>query len=176
MPHDHAAILDAILKDYALPVTGAHGVTHWARVCENDLRIAESIGADVEIVALFALFHDSRRWNEYHDDGHGERGGDFARTLRGTLVHLDDHRFELLYEACRFHTDGLTEGNPTLQACWDADRLDLGRVGIVPVPTRLCTDRARELLPWAHGRAIVDHAPAEVLASWKMPPEAVAQD
>ena len=166
MPHDHAAILDAILKDYALPVTGAHGVTHWARVCENDLRIAESIGAAVEIVALFALFHDSRRWNEYHDDGHGERGGDFARTLRGTLVHLDDHRFELLYEACRFHTDGLTEGNPTLQACWDADRLDLGRVGITPRPERLCTDAGRNLLKWANARATREYEPTELLMTW----------
>ena len=124
---------------------------------------------------LFALFHDARRVNEHRDHGHGTRGGELARTLRGSLLHLDDARFDLLYEACRLHTDGHTTGDPTLLACWDADRLDLGRVGIVPVPTRLCTDRARELLPWAHGRAIADHAPAEVLASWQMPPEAVAQ-
>ena len=26
---------------------------------------------------------------------------------------------------------------------WDADRLDLGRVGIRPAPKRLCTDAAR---------------------------------
>ena len=28
-------------------------------------------------------------------------------------------------------------------ACWDADRLDLLRVGIVPDPRRLCTPFAR---------------------------------
>ncbi len=128
--HDRAAILRAILEGYTLPVRGAHGVVHWARVQENGLRIAEATDADTEVVALFALFHDSRRVNEYHDDGHGQRGGDFARTLRGSLVHLDDTRFELLYEACYLHTDGFTEGDPTVQACWDADPLDLGRVGI----------------------------------------------
>src|SRR5205814_1413443 len=98
---------------------------------ENGLRIAQANGADREDVTLFALFHDSRRVNEDQDDDHG---------LRGELVHLDDDRFELLFEACRLHTDGLTTGERTLLACWDADRLDLGRVGITPEPHRLCTD------------------------------------
>ena len=69
---------------------------HWARVWTNGFKVAEVNGADQEIVKLFALFHDSRRVNEYTDPGHGERGGNFARELRGTLVHLDDDRFELL--------------------------------------------------------------------------------
>ena len=38
-------------------------------------------------------------------DDHGLRGGEFARTLRGELLHLDDDLFELLFEACRLHTD-----------------------------------------------------------------------
>ena len=164
--HDMAAIMSEILRGYALPVRGDHGVVHWARVLENGLRVADAIGADREVVALFALFHDSRRVNECRDDGHGERGGEFARSLRGSLVHLDDARFELLFEACRLHTDGYTTGDPTLLACWDADRLDLGRVGITPRPHRLCTDAARELLAWAHERATGGHEPDDVLASW----------
>ena len=123
-------------------------------------------GADREVVALFALFHDSRRLNQFRDDGHGLRAGEFARSLRGTLIHLDDVRFDLLFQACRLHTDGLAEGDPTLQACWDADRLDLARVGIMPKPDRLCTDTARELLGWANARAVSNHEPAVVLASW----------
>jgi len=118
------------------------------------------------VVTLFALFHDSRRINEYCDDGHGLRGGEFARTLRGSLIHLDDARFELLFEACRLHTDGHTTGEPTLLACWDADRLDLGRVGIIPQPRRLCTDGAREMLPWAHDRAVKGFVPSDVLVTW----------
>jgi uncharacterized protein len=31
-----------------------------------------------------------------------------------------------------------------VQTCWDADRLDLGRVGIIPRPDRLCTEEARD--------------------------------
>lgn len=164
--HDLMAITAAILEGYELPVYGDHGVTHWARVLENGLRVAEGNGADSEIVTLFALFHDSRRVNEDVDDGHGLRGGEFARSLRGRLVHLDDARFELLFEACRLHTDGLTTGDLTLLACWDADRLDLGRVGITPTPRRLCTPTARELLGWAHARAVRRHQPRAVLTAW----------
>jgi uncharacterized protein len=166
--HNYALILDEILRSYTLPRNGYHGVIHWARVLENGLRIAESNGADTEVVTLFALFHDSRRINEHRDHGHGQRGGEFARSLRGTLVHLDDARFDLLYTACELHTDGHTTGDPTILACWDADRLDLGRVGITPRPNRLCTDAARDLLDWAHARATSSHVPTAVLQSWNV--------
>lgn len=164
--HDTPAIVDVILGDYPLPLRGVHGVGHWARVLENGLRIAEINGADREIVTLFALFHDARRINEERDPDHGLRGAELARSLRGTLVHLDDDRFDLLFEACRLHTEGHTNGDRTLLACWDADRLDLGRVGTTPDPRRLGTKAARQLLGWAHVRAIEWHEPPEVLASW----------
>jgi uncharacterized protein len=167
--HHLPSLFTAILPDYALPLHGYHGVVHWARVLENGLRVAEQNGADTEVVTLFAIFHDSRRVNESIDKGHGQRGGDLAASLRGSLVHLDDARFDLLYEACRLHTDGHVDGDPTLQACWDADRLDLGRVGITPKPERLCTDAARALLPWAHKRAQRDEVPLDVLGAWGVP-------
>jgi uncharacterized protein len=173
--HDFPAILAAILDGYALPVRGDHGIIHWARVLENGLRIAQANGADREVVALFALFHDSRRVNEDQDDDHGLRGGEFARSLRGKLVHLDNHKFDLLFDACRLHTDGHTTGDRTLLACWDADRLDLGRVGITPDPRRLCTRAGRELLAWAHARAVEWHEPVEVLASWGVQQDAAPE-
>jgi uncharacterized protein len=163
-------IVSEILRGYALHEWGTHGVGHWARVAENGLRIAEVTGADREVVTLFALFHDSRRVNEDRDHGHGLRGGEFARSLRGTLIDLDDTRFDLLFEACRRHTDRQTTGDPTLLACWDADRLDLGRVGITPEPGRLCTDAARCWFPWAHARAQEDFLPADILKSWGLQP------
>lgn len=166
MMHDLAAITAAVLDEYALSKGGTHGVAHWARVLQNGLRVAAATGADREVVSLFALFHDSRRVNEHCDTNHGLRGGDFARSLRGTLIHLDDARFEMLHEACRLHTDGLTTGDPTVLACWDADRLDLGRVGVTPKPHRLCTDAARDLIDWAHERAVNGHVPGEVLDLW----------
>ncbi len=55
-------------------------------------------------------------------------------------------------------------GDPTLLTCWDADRLDLRRVGITPKRKRLATDAARKLLHWAHPRATSNYQPADVLA------------
>ena len=165
-PHDFAAILQVILQQYQLPPGGDHGVHHWARVWTNGYAVGKETGADLEVVSLFALFHDACRLNEYRDPGHGHRGGELAKKLRGTHVHLDDGRYELLYEACRLHTDGLTTGEPTLLACWDADRLDLGRVGITPAADRLCSSQSRNLIDWAHRRAITGHAPVEVLQLW----------
>jgi len=74
-------LIREILQDYALPVRGEHGVVHWARVLENGLRLAGATGASVEVVTLFALFHDSRRVNQSHDYGHGLRGAKFAQSL-----------------------------------------------------------------------------------------------
>lgn len=46
-------------------------------------------------------------------------------------------------------------GDPTIATCWDADRLDLLRVGIRPDPARLVTEAARdpEVLEWAMARS-----------------------
>jgi uncharacterized protein len=149
---DTTPIIHEVLTGYTLPVRGLRGVVHWARVLENGLRLAEATGANVAVVTLFALFHDCRRVNDGWDRDHGLRGAECAQSLRGTLVHLDDGDFRLLYEACRLHTDGKVDADVTIQTCWDADRLDLGRVGITPRPNRLCTDAARDLIEWADQR------------------------
>jgi uncharacterized protein len=167
--HDLPAILKAILPGYTLPHDGTHGLTHWARVLENGQRLCRATGADAEVVTLFAVFHDARRVNEHRDDGHGHRGADLAASLRGDLIHLPDREFELLYEACRLHTDGITTGDLEMQVCWDSDRLDLGRVGIRPRSTRLCTTAAHDLIDWAHERAEREHVPTQVLAALGVP-------
>jgi uncharacterized protein len=161
-------LVRAVLEDYALPWDGIHGLGHWARVLENGLRLAESTGANVEVVQLFAVFHDSRRVNESSDPGHGLRGAELAFRLRGTLYDLPDAQCALLSEACAGHTDGLTDGNITVQTCWDADRLDLGRVGMRPEPTKLCTDAARrpEIIKRADGRAAFGVLPDLVRRDW----------
>jgi uncharacterized protein len=161
-----AAIVHAILEDYALPERGDHGVTHWARVLENGVRLAWATGVGPDIVVLFALFHDARRVHEGRDEAHGARGAELARSMRGTRVDLDDADFVLLDRACRCHADGHTQGDPVLRVCWDADRLDLGRVGIRPRPERLWLPVARELLPWAHMRAIRAFEPSFVSEVW----------
>jgi uncharacterized protein len=166
-----ARIVAEILKGYAMSPWGFHGVTHWARVLENGLKLAERTGADREVVTLFALFHDSRRIDDGDDYGHGGRGAELALELRGVVYDLDDARFELLYRACHLHTGGRTDDSDTVLTCWDADRLDLGRVGITPNPKYLCTDAGRDfgMMEWAHTRAVTEVRPAMV-DTWNIPP------
>lgn len=161
-------ILQAILDNYALLVNGDHGISHWARVLENGLKLVEETGADARVVSLFAVFHDSRRINDACDPGHGLRGADFAASLRGDLFELDDRAFRLLYRACEGHTDERTHPDVTIQTCWDADRLDLGRVGITPHPSYLSTDVAKRpaMIKWADRRATFRVVPDFVLNVW----------
>ncbi len=159
------AYLRAALEGYPLARDGVHGLRHWGRVLESGRRLAEATPADLRVVELFALFHDCRRVNEEKDPGHGLRGGEVARTLYDTGVLAQSaNQFELLHYACEHHTAGLVEGDPTAQTCWDADRLDLGRVGIRPEPRYLCTSAARDpaMIAWAEERARGDHQLAEV--------------
>jgi uncharacterized protein len=101
-------------------------------------------GAKIHVVELFAVFHDSQRINEGTDDGHGRRGAQLAKELRGIVYELEAEDFGLLTQACDLHTEGYLDGDIMLQTCWDADRLDLGRVGIIPRPEKLCTDGAKD--------------------------------
>ena len=57
--------------------------------------------------------------------------------------HLTKAQLELLKEACKKDSLGQITHNMTVQTCWDADRLDLGRVGIRPNPKLLGTAVAR---------------------------------
>jgi len=126
-------------------------VSHWVRVRNNGLRLAAHTGAMSDVVELFAFLHDTQRQNEHHDPEHGRCAADFSRKLRGKLFKLDDEGLKLLCLACTGHSDGHMEADITTQTCWDADRLDLGRVVIIPNPARLCTAAAHNatMIKWA---------------------------
>ena len=58
---------------------------------------------------------------------------------------VNDNDIHLLKEACRLHTVATKTGNPTIDACFDADRLDLRRVGIIPDPARMATKKGKKI-------------------------------
>ena len=124
---------------------GIHGLPHWSRVWFHGRALAASLDVDPAVLAWFAYLHDSQRFNDARDPAHGSRAADFAVQLRrqGVINELDDAAFERLCEAMCLHSDGRTTGDVALLACWDADRLDLARVGIRPRQERLCTGPAR---------------------------------
>jgi uncharacterized protein len=164
------ALIETILRQYSLSPGGIHGLPHWARVLETGRTLARRTGAKIEVVELFAVFHDARRLNDGWDRGHGLRGADLASQFRGDLFHLSDPDFDLLYQACRDHTKGTTEGDFTVQTCWDADRLDLGRVRIDLDRKYLCTEAARDsgLMAWADRRSREGFIPDLIWEEWAL--------
>lgn len=123
-----------------------HGIGHWVRVERNGLYLAEKTGADPTVISLFALLHDCRRENDGWDPGHGRRGAEYAESIRGELSILSDEDFERLRHACAHHTDRTHDDDVTIAVCWDADRLELGRVGIAPNEKYFNTAPAREIV------------------------------
>ena len=148
-------LLAAIRDGFALSLDGLHGEAHWQRVCGNGLHLAQRTGADVEIVELFAYLHDSKRQNDGWDQEHGHRAAEFVVSLHDSVLKLPPRKLESLIYACSYHSDGLTEADVTVQTCWDADRLDLGRIGVEPDPQRLCTPAAQDqaVIEWAFRRS-----------------------
>jgi uncharacterized protein len=148
-------LLTIIQDQYRLPWNGIHGYAHWIRVRENGLKVAEQSGANPSIVELFAFLHDSQRRNESFDPGHGKRAAKFISTLPDSMIPLGQAEIELLKYACAYHTNGLIKADITVQTCWDADRLDLGRVNIFPKPQLLCTLAAKNptIIEWAVKRS-----------------------
>jgi uncharacterized protein len=150
------ALVGFLRGHFALDWHGIHGAAHWARVRANGLRLAPHTGANTRVVEAFAFVHDACRRDDGHDPLHGERAAALARVIQGHYLFLGDDELALLEVACIGHSRGAVEGDSTVCTCWDADRLDLGRVAIRPAPHRLCTAAARDpgMLEWAYRRSV----------------------
>ena len=121
-----------------------HGARHWSRVRYNGLLLAEHHEVGTTVIQWFAFIHDLERHNDWEDPGHGKRAAKLAGEINADFMGLSDHQLTLLQTACTGHSAGKTEADPTVMVCWDADRLDLGRVGIYPSAKYLCTEAAGE--------------------------------
>lgn len=143
--YDH--ILAACIANGTTDISGIHGLAHWRQVEENGRLLAERTGGVAEdVVRLFAVLHDSQRLHDGEDPGHGPRAAQYASSLRGQgLLDLPDNEFELLDFACRWHTSGQLSSNPSIATCFDADRLDLSRVGVQPKAEYMSTAAGKEL-------------------------------
>ena len=142
---DWQNIWEHITREFQCDRDSIHGPSHWRRVERNGLFVATRSGAVEEVVRLFAVFHDSRREHDGWDDTHGSRGAAYAASLRGVLFDISDEHFELLSHACTWHTHGRLSDEPTIGTCWDADRFDLGRVGVQPEAGYMSTEFGREI-------------------------------
>ena len=145
-------LLKTVCIQFPLELNGIHGVYHWHRVYNNALKLAKHYEIDSKVFMLFALFHDSKRENDNIDPLHGKRGGRYAKSIQNdisVLKALSKEELELLEYACSSHTktdyEHAFSDNLIANICWDADRLDIGRVGFIVNPDYLHTDYAKEL-------------------------------
>ena len=150
-----ANLLTQLRQTYTMDWEGFHGFAHWCRVRENGLRLAEINGANSKVIEYFAFFHDNQRLSDGRDPLHGSRAADLIKKQYAAKLDLNSEELDELYVACENHTKGWIEAPKTIQTCWDADRLDLWRVGSMPDRSRLCTEAAKseEIIQWAVKRS-----------------------
>jgi uncharacterized protein len=135
-----------------------HGPRHWKCVALTGVQLARrDPEIDLLAVYVFAQLHDSQRHQELAEPEHGPRA---AEVLRAAIAkpgipgfEPESERASKLIEAIRDHTTAAPSDDPTISACWDADRFNLWRVGTVPaieyISTRVARDHFDELSEYA---------------------------
>lgn len=161
-------ILQKIKGRFTLDWWGHHGVRHWARVRSNGRTIARYVpGIDLAVLDWFAVLHDAWRQDEGEDPHHGFRAMAYVRKIHeGDQLGLTTPQFCQLLKALEYHNVQWVKRptDITVLACWNADRLDLGRVGITP---RADLMFAEALPPTAIWQAMHQRAVAERLKQRK---------
>jgi len=142
---DRSGLLKAVLAQFRISRHGVHGPSHWARVRSHAFTVGKATGADLLVVELFAFLHDSQRENEWIDPHHGSRAAEYASSLNQNFFDLNGDQLDMLCHAMRGHSDGGIHSDATIQTCWDADRLDLGRVGTKPKARYLSVEGAKHI-------------------------------
>jgi uncharacterized protein len=143
--YDKPGMLTAIREQFRIDWHGIHGANHWARVLHHGMAIGTERSADLLVVELFAFLHDSQRENEWIDPNHGSREAEYASSLNRIFFDLNGDQLDMLCLAMRGHSDGGIHPDATIQTCWDADRLDLGRVGKKPKAQFLSKEGAKHI-------------------------------
>jgi len=130
-------VLEYVLAHATADVASIHGLSHWRRVERYGRLPAVREGCDPLTVVLFAYPHDFLRENDGSDPRHGPRAADFIERHWadvGAAV-AADLLGELAFAPSR-----------EVALCWDADRLDLPRVGIEPALEYFHTDAAKAIV------------------------------
>ena len=150
--------------DFSLKDSEYHTRAHCARVLLHALLIAEKMGLSQElweVLGAAAVFHDTRRQDDWLDVGHGQRAAEYYKEFCRTNPLVYDER---VYRIIAYHDreDALGEaalsdlehGVLLYRIFKDADALDRFRLGekaldedmLRTAPARSLTDFARYLV------------------------------
>lgn len=144
MKYDCARVVHRVMADSTALALPHHGPQHWLNVASMGHRLAEAEGVDPLFCEIFGLLHDCQRLEDGHDPYHGDRAAEYAKSI-GTLLCLGTRKFKKLIEALTWHDDQVHHPDVQIGCCWDADRLDLPRVGIRTDPRYLNTETAKRI-------------------------------
>jgi len=140
---------EAAYVRFTLGKKSDHGPAHWEQVERLVIHLSQGMDEqDIATCRLFAIFHDCMRINEDDDPKHGLRAAKYIEKFhREAIIDLiGEDRFEKLKFAIEHHNSGGTTADPIIGRCWDSDRLDLIRVGIVPDSIFISTQIGRETM------------------------------
>lgn len=145
------SLLNIVISQFQLDINDDHGIKHWERVYHNTQLLSNYYNIKSDVFELFSLLHDSKREDEYEDLKHGKRAALFVKELvNSEIINISKEDKNRLVFACSNHTVTNTKAklfnDLIVQICFDADRLDIGRVGIIPEEKYFCTDFAKELV------------------------------
>ncbi len=135
MRQDILDIKKIAIETFVMDKDSIHGIQHWDEVYGNGMMLSQQLGVDQLVVGLFAYLHDCKREDDHQDPEHGDRAADFVVFLRnsGKLEFLEHSQYIQLWKACLQHHKGVVDiEDITIGACFDADRIELIRCGIVP--------------------------------------------
>ena len=120
-----------------------HGYAHSLRVERNMMILCKHLNYGWGWgMGLFAYYHDILRLNDGADPDHGKRAAELLRRVKtvANLGHVPTDVMDKICYACENHTAMQRSGDPLIDICFDADRLDLMRVGIKPDPRMMATN------------------------------------
>lgn len=137
-------LINKVINDALLSDSPIHGTYHWRVVERNGLYLCQFNNADKEVIRFFGLLHDCMRVNDGFDKEHGPRAKKYIKSIADFLP-LNKEQIDDLCMACASHTFGAKAINETVATCWDADRLDIGRVGIQPHEDYLTNSEAKRI-------------------------------
>lgn len=137
--------LAAEIERMPAAASAEHGAQHWRAVAATAVWLAErTVGADPQVARCFGLLHDCARRDDGDDTFHGPRAARLVQQLPSALLPLTADQRDRLQSACAAHSLGTRSKDPTIACCFDADRLQLVRLGRTIQPDYLSTPTATQ--------------------------------
>jgi uncharacterized protein len=157
----------AALQPFVRFPSHVHGPAHWTRVHRFGRALARRLDLPSEACAcvdLFAWLHDLAREDDGPSPLHGADGAAQVEAVLPAIAEaVTPAQIYVVKKAIELHVGGLVAGRAweagafeaapwprdllvaTVGCCWDADRLDLPRVGVWPAERYMSTPAWREI-------------------------------